>query len=237
MFYKTVSGHLVQKYSDDGKLLSQSFSANADAPVWENEDDYIIAEPPGMECEDVKLVQPIPLTKGYLGTISANPTAPTAPSLSFEYGVFQSLDLKDFVVTIRFPYPDEAPPREQRYVVRLDAWEAIQTLIWNCKKIEAIQLLRTNTNMGLKESKSVVESMVALDSIIQRAVSELKFPVAKDKEPVKEIGNCYKCDNRIEKPGTDFIVRGGEKIHCTEIVGCKLTRYFQNGDNCPLIEK
>lgn len=236
MLTKMICGHVFQKYSDDGKLLSQSFEP-FDEAEWFDENDNIIAEPHGMECEDVKLVQPSPQTMGYLGTIPVNPNAPTALSLSFEYGVCQSLDFKDFVVTLRFPYTNEVQPRAERYIAKLDDWEAVRVLMLNGKKIDAIRKLRTHTNMGLKESKSVVEVMNAIDSIIQRAVNTLKLPVPEDKESVKEIGLCHKCLHHIEKPGSDFVTKGGEKIQCTEITGCKLTRYFQNGDNCPLTEK
>ena len=238
---RTILGYVVQEYSDDGKLLSQSFQVDETLPkspiTWEDEDNLIIAEPPGMVCEDVKLVPPSPHTMGYLGTIPANPTAPTCESLAFEYGVCQSLDFKDFVVTLRFPHDGDAQPRAERYIVKLEDWEAIRALMLNGKKIDAIKKLRTHTNMGLKESKSVVEVIIVLDNIIQRAVNEIKFPVPEDKVPMKEIGLCHKCLHRIEKPGSDFVTKGGEKIQCTEIIGCKLTRYFGNGDNCPLIEK
>jgi hypothetical protein len=231
---RIILGYVVQEYSDDGKLLSQSFQVDKtikDPITWEDEGFHIIDEPPGMECEDVELV---PHIIGYLGTIPANPTAPMCESLSFKYGVCQSLDFKNFFVTLRFPYTNEA---QERYFAKLDDWEAVRVLMLNGKKIEAIKKLRTHTNMGLKESKSVVEVMNAIDSTIQRAVNTLKFPVPEDKAPVKEIGLCHKCLHRIEKPGSDFVTRGGEKIQCTEIIGCKLTKFFQNGDNCPLIEK
>ena len=240
---RMIYGHVFQRYNDDGTLESQTFEADDDPAEWHDEHYDIIAEPSWAENlgEDVELVQPsVPSTQramGYLGTIPANPTAPTCESLSFDYGVCQSLDLKDFVVTLRFPYPNEAQPRAERYIVKLGDWDAIRELMLKGKKIDAIKKLRAHTNMMLKEGKSVVEVIIVLDNIIQRAVNELKCPVPEDKEPVKEIGLCYKCENRIEKPGTDFIVKGGEKIQCTEITGCKLTRYFQNGDNCPLIEK
>ena len=239
MLTRMIYGHVFQRYSDDGTLESQTFEADDNPAEWHDENYDIIAEPSWAVSldDDVKLVQPSPHTMGYLGTIPVNPTAPTAPSLSFEYGVCQYLDFKDFVVTLRFPYTNEAQPRAERYIAKLDDWEAVRVLMLNGKKIDAIKKLRTHTNMSLKESKSVVEVMNAIDSIIQRAVNTLKFPVPEDKAPVKEIGLCHKCLHRIEKPGSDFVMKGGEKIQCTEITGCKLTRFFQNGDNCPLIEK
>ena len=153
---------------------------------------------------------------------------------SFEYGLCQTLDMLGFVITIRFPYTTQQP---ERYSIRRDNWEAVRLLMVAGRKIEAIKRLRTHTNMGLLESKSVVEAMCIIDDTIQREINKIMFPVPEDKEPVVEIGLCYKCLYRIEQPGVSFIIKGGQKIQSTEITGCKLTRYFQNGDNCPLVEK
>lgn len=228
-YMRIVPGFVVQRYNDDCSCAHQEFIPKGNVE-WENERGTKIAEP-AVSLIPIVLQQPGFRVEGYIDTVQG---CDANCHIEFEYGIhiaFGGGEPEKVSVTFRFIYPN-AETGNVEYKVAWEVWlNVLEETINKRRKIHAIKALRAAAlGMGLKEAKSIVDAAEAIAVKIENSVKT--FP--REPSKVKRIGLCQKCDHRITKPGEMITLQDGTKIRSQELVGCKFTAFFKNGENCPL---